>query len=433
MLEQEIQRKIGDFRELGLPAYIPRDGQVHILPEAVSTLVGARRSGKSYRSMQVAGEMIKNGFLPSIKHVCALDFDNPILSSMTATDLPLIQKVFFKINPDFSLTTPIIFILDEIHKIQGWENYVIDLSRNRNWRVVVTGSSSKMLHGDVATELRGKSISTFVYPLTFKEFYRFHDLKRLNGSTVEEAAAMRLFDEFLQWGAFPVIPSTPCLSKETVLRHYFDTMILRDIIQRHEISKPGACMAALRHSIANIAKPFTVKSLTEFVKTAGYPIGRESIGEYLKYAEDAWLLFLVPLHTASSKEVERNYKKVYCIDWGLAQCNSTVWDGARSRALENTVFLYLKQRYSRVAYYLTREKRQEVDFIAVNSEGKVAAVVQVSMDISNPQTLKREIEPLAATAKYFGCKENVIVTYNQEKLFPAEQVRAVPAWRWMLE
>jgi hypothetical protein len=435
VFEHEIERKIADFRELGLSEYVPRDGRVHVAAEMVSALVGSRRSGKSYRSMQVANEMIKDGFLPSIRHVCAMDFDNPVLASMKAADLSLIQKMFLKINPEFSVKTPILFILDEIHKIAGWENFVIDLSRNRNWRVIVTGSSSKMLHGDVATELRGKAITSPVYPLSFGEFMRFHGATRRPRSTGDEANVMRLFDDFLHWGSYPVMPATPAHMKEAVLRQYFDTMILRDIIQRYEVPRPGACTAAMRHCISNISRPYTVKSVTAFVKDAGHAVGRETVTDYLRWAEDAWLLFSVPVYSSSSKEQERNYKKLYCVDWGLAQCNSAVWDGTYSRALENAVFMHLKRTYSRVQYCLTREKRQEVDFIAVDDRGKAALGVQVCMDIADAHTLKREIEPLASVAKFYGCKENVIVTYNQEKNFAQDgvRVRAVPAWRWMLE
>jgi hypothetical protein len=354
---------------------------------------------------------------------------------MKAADLPLIQKIFLKINPGFTLKTPLLFILDELHKIPGWENYVIDLSRNRHWRVMVTGSSSKMLHKDVATELRGKAISSIVYPLSFREFLLFNGVTGMSRSSSDEAALMRLFDEFLRWGSYPALPGTPVNMKGAVLRQYFDTMILRDIIQRYEVSKPGACTAALRHGISNIANPFTVKSVAAVVKESGYAVGRETVTDYFQWAEDAWLLFSVPIYSTSSKEAERNYKKLYCIDWALAGQNSASWDGAFSRSLENAVFVHLKRRFNRVHYCLTREKRQEVDFIAVDELGKITRLVQVCMDIGNSVTLNRELEPLVAAARFYGCRENYIVTLTQEKRFELQGVtiNAVPAWRWMLE
>jgi hypothetical protein len=93
MIEQEIERKIGDFRELGLPHYFPRNGRIHRVDYMVSTVIGARRSGKSFRLIQEASEWLEQKKLQSINHICRLDFDNPILSSLQAAELPLIQNI----------------------------------------------------------------------------------------------------------------------------------------------------------------------------------------------------------------------------------------------------------------------------------------------------------------------------------------------------
>ena len=105
----------------------------------------------------------------------------------------------------------------------------------------------------------------------------------------------------------------------------------------------------------------------------------------------------VPIYSHSQKDQERNYKKVYCIDWALAVRNSNVWDGSFARALENLVYLHLRRSFNRLYYYLTRSKRQEVDFIAVDNQGNPALAVQVCSDLSTPETVKREVAPLAAT------------------------------------
>jgi len=254
MIEREIERKIEDFRELGIPDYIPRESRLQLVGNMVSTIIGARRAGKSFRAMQAADELIAQKVLRSINQICLLDFDNPILSNMNATDLKLIQDTFLKLNPDFELTTPLLFILDEIHKISNWEEYVIDLSRNPNWKVIVTGSSSKLLRDDIATELRGKAISSTIYPLTFSEFLEFKGFGYKPGSTKGQAETRRLFDEFLKWGAYPALTGVEEYTKEALLREYFDTMILKDIIQRHNVSKPQQCIYLYNYLLPISAK-----------------------------------------------------------------------------------------------------------------------------------------------------------------------------------
>lgn len=143
---------------------------------------------------------------------------------------------------------------------------------------------------------------------------------------------------------------------------------------------------------------------------------------------------MVTIFSNSLKEQERNYKKIYAIDWALANKNSLIWNGSYSRSFENLVFIHLYQTWHRVHYYLTRKKRQEVDFIAVDSNGHPVMAVQVCTDISQADTLKRELESIITTAKYFGIKENFIVTYTQEEDFHEQgiSVKAIPAWKWML-
>jgi predicted AAA+ superfamily ATPase len=435
MISDELARKFQDFREIGIPELAIREGLVHIVPAMVSSIIGARRSGKSYRAFQVAQELIKDKKLSSQKQVCHVDFDNPILSGMNSSQLMLIQEVFLKLNPDFNLKTPLLFILDEIHKVHGWEEYVIDLSRNPNWKVIVTGSSSRMIKDEISTELRGKAVSSVVYPLSFKEFLSFKKFNGSKDSTHGKATVNRYMDEYLKWGAYPGLVELSPQTKETVLREYYDTMILKDIIQRHNVSKPKQCIQLYNYLLSNISRPHTLTSAYTYLKSSGYKTSRDSIGDYIAWAEDAWLLFRVPIFSDSHKEQERNYKKIYAIDWGLAVRNSAVWDGSFTRALENIVYLELRRKFARVCYYLTRTHRQEIDFLVADTTGKPVLAVQVSMYLNNPKTLEREITPLLAAAKYFGIKDCLILTLDEPQSLSREghTIRIIPISKWLLE
>ncbi len=435
MFEREIERKIADFRELGIPEYIRREGTIHLVDRMVSTVIGARRAGKSFRVLQLADELLGQQRIPSLRAICHLDFDNPVLASMGASDLLTIQRTFLKVTPEFGLKSSLVFILDEIHKIPGWESYVVELSRNPNWKVIVTGSSSKLLRDDVATELRGKAVSSFLYPLSFSEYLAFKGYSHESASTKGQAEATRLFEEYLAWGAYPAMTRLADYSREQVLHEYFDTMILRDVIQRHNVSKPQQCIQLYRFLLSNISRPHTLQSAYGYLKDCGFATSKDAIRDYLDWAQDSWLLFTIPVYSQSHKEQERNYRKVYCIDWALALRNSPVWDGGSSRSLENMVFLHLRRRYSAVFFYVTKSSRQEVDFLAVDTTGVPVLAVQVCQSLFDGNTQAREIKPLVATANYFGIQKAVIVTLNEERLVLSEgcTIRIVPAWKWLLE
>ena len=126
---------------------------------------------------------------------------------------------------------------------------------------------------------------------------------------------------------------------------------------------------------------------------------------YIHWAEDSWLLFMVPIYSNFLKEQERNYKKIYAIDWALVNKNSLIGDGSYSRALENIVFIH-----------------------------HPVMAIRVCIDISQGNTVKCELEAIVTTARDFNVKENFIVTYNQEKDFHEQgvSVKAIPVWKWML-
>jgi predicted AAA+ superfamily ATPase len=434
MFEDEIQRKIADFKELGIPPYIPRENRVPFVNEMITAIIGARRTGKSYRALQAADEFIKSGFIKSAANICRIDFDNPILSQMKSSDLSLIKKIFLKVNPEFDLKTKLIFVLDEIHRIGGWEEYAIDLSRNQNWKVIITGSSSEMLKDGISSSLRGKSLSSVVYPLSFSEYLSFLGFALDRESTKGQAELRRHFDEYLKWGAYPAIANLDEFSRESVIREYFDTMLLKDIIQRFNVSRPKQCSMLYSYLLSNMARPYTLQAAYKFLVSSEYKTSRDNLRNYVHWAEDAWLLFTVPVMSSSRKEQERNYKKVYCIDWALSMRNSTVWDGSYSRALENMIYLHLRRNFPRVFFYITKTGRKEIDFIPLDSSGKPHSCIQVCQDISSKETLERELEPLFVTAKYFGTSENYIITLNQEKEFSdgKVKVRAIPAFKWLL-
>jgi predicted AAA+ superfamily ATPase len=172
MYAQEIDRILNDFWELGFCEYVPRQGSLICVKRMVSTVIGARRVGKSTRVQQYASQLLETGELHSIRQVVLIDFDNPILAEMPCSALHLIEETVYKNNPDFDLGTRLVFIFDEIHKIPGWENYCVQLSRNGRRTVIVTGSSSKLLRDDIAAKLRGKAVSTQLFGLSFSELLK---------------------------------------------------------------------------------------------------------------------------------------------------------------------------------------------------------------------------------------------------------------------
>lgn len=432
---EELTRKFFEFRESERLVYTPREFEINIAPQMVCTLIGARRSGKSYRLIQVIDLAIADRAIKGYNQVCYVDFDNPVLSLMQVHQFAEIPLRFMKINEGFGNNTPILFIFDEIQKINGWEQFVIELSRNPRWYVYVTGSSSRMMRGDISTSLRGKAVSTEVYPFSFSEFLAHQQVDSESRSSTGVAAILRMFDQYLQWGGFPVIPSLDERMRDIILKEYFSTMILKDIIERYNVSRPQQCIYMLRYLLSNIAKPFTQSSAYEAIKSAGMTTSKDAVADYLEWARDAFLCYTIPMFSGSMKEQNRNYLKLYAVDWALSSANNWVWDGMYTRSLENMVYIHLMRLGKKINYYLTREKRQEIDFVVSDTKGKVEQLIQVCWSLADSKVSKRETEPLYKTMEYFGLKESLIITMNESNIIDAGngKIKVVPAWQWLLE
>lgn len=122
-------------------SYVPREGEPHLVDRVVSNVIGARRSGKSFRVLQAADELLGTGFISSLEQVCPVDYDNAILSTVPARDLGLIQSTFLKINPGYGLKPPLVFILDEIHtgQEQRFERDGVTVNAVPAWRWLLEG------------------------------------------------------------------------------------------------------------------------------------------------------------------------------------------------------------------------------------------------------------------------------------------------------
>ena len=110
--------------------------------------------------------------------------------------------------------------------------------------------------------------------------------------------------------------------REALLREYFDTMILKDVIERYNVSKPRQCIQLYHYMLSNMGKAITAVSAHGFLKTASEMVSREAVSEWIHLAQDSWLVFNIPIFSDSLKAQERNYKKLYTIDWVLAHVNS---------------------------------------------------------------------------------------------------------------
>lgn len=359
-------------------------------PQA-QVVIGVRRSGKS--------TLCYNALIRKGVKFAYVNFDDERLINLTATDLNDVLEVLYKINGDFNY-----LFIDEIQNIPEWYLFVNRLLR-RQIHVIITGSNAKLLSGELATHLTGRHHTINLYPFSFSEYCEAKGIDTESMSTIAIARRRAVFDDYMRKGGFPE------LSRVRNERDYIDELVRnilqRDIEQRFKVNHVTAFEEMSQH-LLNIAPTIVVdKKLKE-----AFGFGSQHTAKnYVGYLKQAYLL--VGLHKYSPKSLQRlTAEKVYPIDVALMNNRSDAFSGENlGWRLETIVYLELLRRYKSQGFdiYYFSERSGECDFV-IGKDRKAVVAIQVSYDISNGKTRKREISGLLLAAKKTGCKNLLLIT-----------------------
>jgi uncharacterized protein len=178
-----------------------------------------------------------------------------------------------------------------------------------------------------------------------------------------------------------------------------------------------------------MATSVSITKLYNDFKSNGFKLGKETLFDYFGYLEEAYAIFSIPIFRSSVREEQRNPKKIYAIDNGLRAVYDASFSPDYSKLYENLVFLALRSKTKEI-YYV--KERQEIDFYCV-IEGK-KQLINVSVDISNPETFEREINSLVEGMEYVGIDSSMLITKDREGSMSVGEkiVYFIPLWKWLL-
>lgn len=436
MYDDLIKEKILDFQHSKSYSLTPREYDVLFVNGMSFSITGPRRSGKTFRTYQFVNEYIELG--NSIENICRIQFNDHKLINLQAEDLNCIDDNYYAIYPEKKLNNEeVVFIFDELHRIEGWENYILYLLDNKNHKVIITGSTSKLQKGEIASALRGKNFNRELLPFSFREYMRSNNKSYSINTSIEKAFAKNLFNQYMNEGSFPGLLDVDRTAHSEILENYWNTMLLRDIVEANSKAEKIDILQMERfaHYLINrIACPMTVRKVIAGMQQDGYTISSAKAYNYLKYLEDAFMFFTVAYYTLSEKIKRNNYTKVYSIDWKLAD---TICIGGSidiTRQFENMIYIELRRRKLQINYFKTKDG-YEVDFVTKSTGGDPPDLYQVCYDISHSEVFEREIRAITKSFKYLKARSATIITMEEEKTITQEDitVNIVPAWKWCLK
>jgi predicted AAA+ superfamily ATPase len=432
-LEELIDALIADFQERELPRVTVRDLSLPGLPGKADVVVGMRRSGKTYFLYQQIGERLASGI--DRGRLLYINFEDERLLPLAAADLSRIPEAFYRRFPA-SREHLCWFFFDEIQNVPGWETFVRRLLDTEKVALVLTGSSARLLSREIASSLRGRSLSTEILPFSFAESLRHAGIeppaKWPPGAKIRSLLEHRL-ERYLESGGFPEVQAIPQDLRVRVLQEYIDVVIFRDVVERHGVDNLPALRYLERSLLASPAGRFSVSKLFNDLKSQGLRVGKDTLYEYLAYLEDSYLLFTVSVASSSARVRQVNPRKCYSVDPALSAAVSFRASGDIGHLLETAVYLELRRRGRSLAYVATRSG-YEVDFLADDHRGS-RELVQVSAGLEEPATRQRELRALEEGMRETSCERATLVTLREEGAadLAGRPVRIVPAWRWLLE
>lgn len=430
MIIETLKKIILDFQEMPLEIGIPRRLKITQVPKKATICIGVRRSGKSTYMYQTIQKLLDSGV--SQQNILYLNFFDDRLHDLQFAGLEVILEAYYSLFPDKKNSETVYCFFDEIQLISRWEPFVDRLMRTEKCEVFITGSSAHMLSKEIATQMRGRALSWEIFPFSFKEFMDFRGID--SGSPLSSKKQLQIrkaFEEYWEAGGFPEVAKVDKNLRIKIHQEYFNAMLFRDLIERHDISHPKAVMSLAHKLVDNIAAPYSINSLTGYLHTLGYKAPKSAVSDYLSWFDDAYILFSVHIFNASIAKTQTNPKKIYCIDHSLVTSVSSGILVNSGRLLENLVFIALRRVYPKIYYYKSKNGR-EVDFI-VQDGSRSRFLIQVCESLTDPQTRKREIEALNEAMSELGITTATIVTRNEDEKIktPIGVINVLAAWRFL--
>ncbi len=322
---------------------------------------------------------------------------------------------------------PEIVVLDEVQEVKGWERFVSRLRLNK--RVVVTGSSSRLLSGEMATYLTGRHFELTLFPFSSREFLRFKGVELSESweySDREVSRVKRELEEYLEIGGFP----EAVRFGRFYLSQIYRDLIERDVILRHGVKHVDALRELARYLISNHSSEFTYSRLGSLAGLRDV----HTVRDYVSYREEAYLIFQLRRFSFKPKGQLLSPRKVYPIDTGIAKTLTLKAHPEKGKLMELAVFLEIKRAlsYSFIPgeVYYWRNEGGKVDFV-VRVGGKL---IPIQVTFSLEGTSDREVGNLVRASKVLRAKRGLIVTWEEvgEVERDGVKIEVVPLWRFLV-
>ena len=339
--------------------------------DLIKILVGIRRCGKSVILEQIIEELKNKGI--DEKHIIYVNF-----AFIEFEELRDYKKLNTYVKERIQDDKMYYLFFDEIQNVDNFEKVVNSLRASQKVSIFITGSNSRLLSEELSTVLSGRYVSFRINPLSYKEVL---ELRGMEKSTDE------VFEDYMKWGS---LPNRFEFESEEAIKNYlygvFDSIILRDVVERLKIRDTALFNLILQYIVDTIGREFSAENIMNFLRNEGREVSTLTIYSYLDALCKALLIRKVYRYDVHGKAVLKTLNKYYVTDLGIAQIKNNKTEIDRCYAIENIVYNELIIKGYDV--FTGKTKKGEIDFVATKPNKKI--YIQVAFSIPNEDTKNRE-------------------------------------------
>jgi predicted AAA+ superfamily ATPase len=430
-MNEEIAQVIREYWEKGIPHRLyERELKLSLEKNFINDIVGPRRSGKTYLM-----------FLTIKKLQETVDKEATIYINFENRKLMPLKEDYFNSIIEFAYAEElfkryetIYLFLDEIQRIEGWEQYVRSIydEFKEKIKIFVSGSSANLLSKEYSKLLTGRHLTTQVMPLSFREYLKFKDfiLSDKKPTEREEAKIKKYLIEYLQTGGFPDVVLGE--DKETILSQLFIDIVSRYVLSRAGIRKENILDEFSYYLSSNVSNLLSFNNMNKYFTNRGVKISVPTLLNYFWHLKNAFLFFDSLIFSYKLKDQMQYPRKIYCVDNGITNLAGFKTSENFSRLYENTVAIELLRKGFDLFYWKARNQ-DEVDFV-IKKGTKVTQLIQVCYEMEAMDVKQREVKALNKAMETFNLKEGLVIT---DKIIGEQQINGrkivyKPLWKWLI-
>jgi predicted AAA+ superfamily ATPase len=424
-MKEIFKKLIVDSQERTFGALIKREYEIPTDTGKIVSLIGVRRSGKTYMLFYLIEQLRRHIAQENILYI---NFEDDRLFPIGLKDMDALVEAYYELYPD-KRTQKVYWFLDEVQNVEGWERFVRRIDDTLDLQLFITGSSSKLLSSEIATSLRGRTIVYEIFPFSFREYLAYKEIEVNFHSSSSMSYVRNALNTYAMEGGFAETFGQSGDVQKRILKDYLDLIVYRDVVERYAVKNHALLKHLIKYLFVNMGTLISFTKLYNEYKSLGYKLSKDTLYEYVSYLQEAYALFAVPIYRNSVREEQRHPKKLYAIDNGFKRLFDASLSPDHSKLYENMAFLHLRRQTPEVYYF---KGKQEVDLYANINGG---TLINVSYDIASADTFQREIDALMEGMAYFGLDKSTLVTREREEILRVDdkEIAIVPMWKWLLQ